>query len=72
MLVAVYSNKRSAWGVGNQEPYSRVRIIWECKSQAGAEKLAEEINTGAVICRGSSFFDSNCGNCVKCELTVEN
>jgi len=69
MLCAAYSQNRGSWCVFKKLNDTEMKFLWCCHNKNSAEKLSNEIKNGAEICRGSKEFGSNCGSCVKCELT---
>ena len=67
---ARFSYERSAPCVyRNIDELSSV-FMYQCKSQAGAVKLADELNSGASVCRGDKKLGTACGKCIKCELVI--
>jgi hypothetical protein len=70
LLCATFSHERNQWCVYKKESSVTMRMLWRCHTKEGAEKLADEVNNGAAICRGSKELGSACGKCVKCELST--
>lgn len=69
-LCAAYSQQRNAWCVYRKLSETTMAFKWLCPSQEAAEKLAHEVNNGALICRGTEALRSNCGKCIKCEIAI--
>ncbi len=67
---AEYDLNRMAWCVYKRVDEMSGRFMWECQSEEGAKTLAREVNNGAVTCRGCPILRSNCGQCIKCRLSI--
>jgi hypothetical protein len=70
LLCAAFSYDRGAWCVFKRLDDFTMSFLWRCHTQEAAKKLADDVNNGATICRGSKYLGGACGKCVKCELTA--
>ena len=70
LLCAEFSQERNAWCVFKKETDTTMSFLWRCHTKKDAHKLAEDVNNGAAICRGSKELGTACGECVKCKLST--
>lgn len=70
LLCADYSNERASWCVFRKENDISMLFLWKCHNENAAKKLAADVNSGTAICKGCKELGTNCGKCVKCELST--
>ncbi len=70
-ILPVYSNYTNRWFVAKEVSETSCEMLWPCNNKQDAESLSEAMNNGAAICKGSRLLRTNCGNCPKCQYTLE-
>lgn len=68
---AVYNVDKAEYAAILKEgdSYNKFCISYRTRNTASAVALAEALNRGAIVCKGSITHGNSCGRCAKCKYS---